>query len=321
MDFERIARETGYTVFTKDYDEVVHVSELYDDSAIASRKMVLDRYAEDRYGYTWFKEKDIKEWQESLADGIANLRKSLMSAISENNVDTSDLVLSFAVNMSGSLRDLRAIYPRAFTAMSKLFEEFGIQHEVIGFTSVGWKGSDPRQRWLDAGRPFDPGRLNALRMITFKSVDDIVTEGFEGLYAMSDERLYKEDIEGEALALQATELSEMPHSMKAMIYVSDGDASVDDSTCGSNRREILSIYREAVINEILASDINLIQVLASPSERIEEPRTAMLRFGGYTVRPHEFIGSVASAVTHAIGLQASLKSDRKPQSVKDAPTL
>jgi len=40
-----------------------------------------------------------------------------------------------------------------------------------GFTTRAWKGGQSREAWLAAGKPANPGRLNDLRHIIYKSAD------------------------------------------------------------------------------------------------------------------------------------------------------
>ena len=47
-----------------------------------------------------------------------------------------------------------------------------VKTELLGFTTKHWKGGDARKAWVNQGSPSNPGRLNDLRHIIFKSADD-----------------------------------------------------------------------------------------------------------------------------------------------------
>jgi cobaltochelatase CobT len=37
--------------------------------------------------------------------------------------------------------------------------------DILGFATRAWKGGQSRERWIAAGKPPNPGRLNDLRHI------------------------------------------------------------------------------------------------------------------------------------------------------------
>jgi cobaltochelatase CobT len=50
-------------------------------------------------------------------------------------------------------------------------ERCGVTVEIRGFTTRAWKGGQSRERWIAAGKPPNPGRLNDLRHIVYKAAD------------------------------------------------------------------------------------------------------------------------------------------------------
>ena len=60
-----------------------------------------------------------------------------------------------------------------FVQMSchRRWERCGVRTEVLGFTTCAWKGGRSREKWVAAGYPTSPGRLNDLRHIVYKSAD------------------------------------------------------------------------------------------------------------------------------------------------------
>ena len=48
----------------------------------------------------------------------------------------------------------------------------GVKVEILGFTTRAWKGrGQSRESWLQAGKLANPGRLNDLRHLIYKSAD------------------------------------------------------------------------------------------------------------------------------------------------------
>ncbi len=62
-----------------------------------------------------------------------------------------------------------------------------------------WKGGQSREKWLAAAKPQNPGRLNDLRPIIYKSADSPWRRARRNLGLMMREGLLKENIDGEAL--------------------------------------------------------------------------------------------------------------------------
>ncbi|MFX8453561.1 hypothetical protein ABTL48_21445, partial [Acinetobacter baumannii] len=55
--------------------------------------------------------------------------------------------------------------------LARTLERCGVKVEILGFTTRAWKGGQSREAWLAAGKPANPGRLNDLRHIIYKSAD------------------------------------------------------------------------------------------------------------------------------------------------------
>ena len=76
------------------------------------------------------------------------------------------------VDSSGSMRG-RSMTVAAICAdiISTTLERCNVKTEVLGFTTKQWKGGESRKMWMENGKPENPGRLNDIRHIIFKSAD------------------------------------------------------------------------------------------------------------------------------------------------------
>jgi hypothetical protein len=92
------------------------------------------------------------------------------SALSSEDTDFRDTVVTLLIDNSGSMRG-RPITVAAMSAdiLARTLERCGVKVEILGFTTRAWKGGQSRERWLAAGKPPIPGRLNDLRHIIYKS--------------------------------------------------------------------------------------------------------------------------------------------------------
>ena len=121
--------------------------------------------------------------------------------------------------------------------------------EVLGFTTRAWKGGQSRERWVQDGKPRNPGRLNDLRHIIYKAADAPWRRARKNLGLMLREGLLKENIDGEALLWAYRRLLSRPEHRRILMVISDG-APVDDSTLSVNPGNYLEKHLREVIRDI-----------------------------------------------------------------------
>ncbi|TIU73885.1 MAG: hypothetical protein E5W15_06250 [Mesorhizobium sp.] len=133
--------------------------------------------------------------------------------------------------------------------LARTLERCGVSVEILGFTTRAWKGGQAREKWLKDGKPPNPGRLNDLRHIIYKSADHPWRRARRNLGLMMREGLLKENIDGEALLWAHNRLIGRPEQRKILMMISDG-APVDDSTLSVNPGNYLERHLRAVIELI-----------------------------------------------------------------------
>ena len=172
-----------------------------------------------------------------------------------------DTVVTLLLDNSGSMRG-RPITVAATCAdiLARTLERCGVKVEILGFTTRAWKGGQSREHWLTAGKPANPGRLNDLRHIIYKSADAPWRRARKNLGLMMREGLLKENIDGEALDWAHKRLLARPEQRKILMMISDG-APVDDSTLSVNPGNYLERHLRWVIEEIeTRSPVELIAI-------------------------------------------------------------
>ena len=55
--------------------------------------------------------------------------------------------------------------------LSRTLERCAVKVEILGFTTKNWKGGQSREKWNVTKKISNPGRLNDLRHIIYKSAD------------------------------------------------------------------------------------------------------------------------------------------------------
>jgi len=168
----------------------------------------------------------------------------------QHSIKNRDTVVTLLLDNSGSMRG-RPISIAAACAdvLARTLERCGVKVEILGFTTVAWKGGQSRKSWLDAGSPENPGRLNDTRHIIYKAANDPLRRTTKNLGLMLQGGLLKENIDGEALQWAYRRLLARNERRKILMMISDG-APIDDSTLSSNPAGFLERHLRQVIDEI-----------------------------------------------------------------------
>ena len=137
----------------------------------------------------------------------------------------------------------------------------GVRTEVLGFTTLRWKGGESRRLWKRrGGRPL-PGRLCDLLHIIYRSAEDRrASTGGKNFKQMLRPDLPKENVDGEAIEWAVGRLMRMPARRRTLVVFSDG-VPADDSTLIANDAAYLDRHLREVIGRIEhAGDIKLVGV-------------------------------------------------------------
>ena len=257
-----------YKSFTKDYDEVINANELCDQKELEKLRYNLDKQVfsflplitkiANRLQRKLLAQQN-RNWDFNMEEGyldtsrlsriIANPQNKL-SYKQEKVVEFKDTVVSLLIDNSGSMRG-RPITVAALCSdiLAKTLERCLIKTEILGFTTKAWKGGSSREKWIKDGKPSNPGRLNDLRHIVYKSADSPSRRSKQNLGLLLREGILKENIDGEALVWANNRLKNRQEKRKILIVISDG-APVDDSTLSVNPGNYLERNLRDVINQI-----------------------------------------------------------------------
>lgn len=260
--------EPAYKVFTALHDEIVEAEELcepeelerlraYLDQQLASLSSVVSRLANRLQRRLLAKQN--RAWTFDLEEGILDAARlarvvvdptSPLSFKEEQDTEFRDTVVTLLLDNSGSMRG-RPIMVAAVCAdiLARTLERCGVKVEILGFTTRAWKGGLSRDDWIKEGKPPQPGRLNDLRHIVYKSADAPWRRARKNLGLMMREGLLKENIDGEALVWAHQRLIARAEQRRILMVISDG-APVDDSTLSVNSGHYLERHLRRVIGEI-----------------------------------------------------------------------
>lgn len=266
--FVNLPKEIDYKVFTSAFDETVGAEELCDEEELDRLRAFLDKQLANLQGVVGrlanrlqrrLMAQQNRSWDFDLEEGYLDPARLVRVVIDpmqplsfkqERDTKFRDTVVTLVLDNSGSMRG-RPITVAATCAdiLARTLERCGVAVEILGFTTRAWKGGQAREKWLKDGKPGNPGRLNDLRHIIYKSADTPLRRARRNLGLMMREGLLKENIDGEALLWAHNRLIGRPEQRKILMMISDG-APVDDSTLSVNPGNYLERHLRAVIELI-----------------------------------------------------------------------
>jgi len=272
-------RGPDYRPFTAKFDETVGAEELCEPEELDRLRSYLDKQLAHLQGVVArlanrlqrrLMAQQNRSWEFDLEEGLldpARLSRIVIDPMHplsfkrEKDTNFRDTVVTLLLDNSGSMRG-RPITVAATCAdiLARTLERCGVKVEILGFTTRAWKGGQSREAWLAAGKPPNPGRLNDLRHIIYKSADAPWRRARKNLGLMMREGLLKENIDGEALDWAHRRLLARTEQRKILMMISDG-APVDDSTLSVNAGNYLERHLRWVIEEIeTRSPVELIAI-------------------------------------------------------------
>ncbi|HTZ37576.1 MAG TPA: cobaltochelatase subunit CobT, partial [Stellaceae bacterium] len=257
-----------YKAFSTVSDEVIEADKLCDSDELGRLRHLLDQQLSHLQSVIArlanrlqrrLLARQTRAWEFDLDEGIldaARLARVVANPVlplafkRERETDFRDTVVTLLIDNSGSMRG-RPITVAAMSAdiLARTLERCAVKVEILGFTTRAWKGGQARERWIAAGKPANPGRLNDLRHIVYKPADAPWRRARRNLGLMLREGILKENIDGEALAWAHNRLRARTEERKILMVISDG-APVDDSTLSVNPGNYLEKHLREVIRDI-----------------------------------------------------------------------
>ena len=253
-----------YSVFTNQFDKIIDAKELVTEDEIKKLRNNLDLQLSSLQNFISrlanklqrkLLAKQNRSWSFDLEEGILDASKlprvimdpfNSLSYKKEKDIEFKDTVVTLLIDNSGSMRG-RPISIAAICAdiLSRTLERCSVKVEVLGFTTLNWKGGKSRELWMK-NKKTHPGRLNDLCHIIYKSADTPWRRAKNNLGLMLKEGILKENIDGEAILWAFNRLKKRKEERKIIMVISDG-APVDDSTLSVNSGNYLEQHLKKVV--------------------------------------------------------------------------
>lgn len=267
-DLGRIRVNVDYEAFTTEFDEVVLAQDLCDEEDLLRLRGMLDqqllplKHATSKLANRLQRRllaKQHRTWEFDLDEGLldsSRLEQVIVDPMyplaykQEKEMKFRDTVVALLIDSSGSMRG-RSITTAAMCGdiLGRTLERCSVRVEILGFTTSAWRGGQSREEWINIGKPQNPGRLNDLRHIIYKSADDHWRRARRNLGLMMREELLKENIDGEALIWAHNRLVNRMEQRKVLMVISDG-LPVDNSTLLVNSSNYLEQHLKYAIDMI-----------------------------------------------------------------------
>jgi len=266
------AAAAGYRVFTTAYDRELRPADETRPALLAEYRERLDRHVAEQGLNIARLARQLNallavpardDWVDAQEEGLIDGRRlaQLIAAPAERRLfrrelrePQADCVVCFLVDCSGSMRRHVESIAVLVDVFARALELAGAASEVLGFTTGAWNGGRALRDWQRAGRPPHPGRLNETAHLVFKDGDSAWRRARRGIAALLRPDLFREGVDGEALAWAAARLAARGESRRLLIVVSDG-CPMDGATQLANDKHYLDHHLQQVAAELEADAV------------------------------------------------------------------
>ncbi|MFK7995251.1 MAG: hypothetical protein AB8B87_13995 [Granulosicoccus sp.] len=269
----------AYNVYDKTADEEISALELVDQEELHILKSSLQERVEQhahlirrlatrlqrllmaRQNRSWLDEQDEGELDTRRLPRLITDPGSPASYRIETEAPVRSTTVTILVDNSRSMLG-RPIELAAVCAelLTRTLERCGVSSEVLGFTTVSMYGGATKARWQSTGKINNPGRLNSVRHIVYKSAQMPWRRARERFAVMLKPEVLKQNIDGEALLWAHARLLKRTDDKRLLIVVSDGAPS-DSATLTANNKDLLVKHLRSVVKQIeIHSPVDLMAI-------------------------------------------------------------
>jgi len=209
---------TPYQSYSNSFDEIVHASELADTTELQTLRHSLDQHIEQHKKVVGrlsgqlqrvLMAQQNRHWKFDLEEGLLDTSRLTrivtqpytgLSFKEESDIEFRNTVVTLLVDNSKSMLGKPiAIAAACADILAQTLERCGVSVEILGFTTTELHGGELFNLWKQQGKSQNPGRLNGLRHVIYKSADVPYRRAKTGFGLMLQGELLKQNIDGEAL--------------------------------------------------------------------------------------------------------------------------
>jgi len=258
----------GYSVFSSQFDEVVNAHELSFEAELGELREKLDQQIERHSSLVgrlsgrlqrilmaeqqrhWIFDLDEGHLDTSRLTRLVTQPLSSLTFKAESEIKFKDTTITLLLDNSKSMLGKPITIAAACAdLLAQTLERCGVSVEILGFTTTELHGGQSVDQWQKSGGAANPGRLNGLRHIIYKSADTPYRSARKSLGLMLRGDILKQNIDGEALLWARSRIVRRPEQRKIIMMISDG-APIDTSTMSANAENFLVDHLHQVIGSI-----------------------------------------------------------------------
>ncbi|GAP37969.1 cobaltochelatase CobT-related protein [Piscinibacter sakaiensis] len=263
----------GYRVYTRAYDREAEAATLLRAPVLAAHRERLDRRVAAQGANLARLSRALQAllarpaddgWDGAQEQGRIDGRRlgQLIASPTERRLfreerlaPQADAALTLLVDCSGSMKAHAESVAMLAEILLRAAEAVGVQTELLGFSTGAWNGGRAGRDWQRAGRPRHPGRLNEALHLVFKAADRPWRHARRGIAALLEPTLFREGVDGEAVAWACARLRAREARRRLLVVVSDG-CPMDTATQLANDAHYLDqALRETVAREEARGDV------------------------------------------------------------------
>jgi cobaltochelatase CobT len=251
--------EHPYRVFTTAYDQQRDIATLVRADQLRDFRTALDRRVAHEGVNVWRLGRELRTvlaeaawdgWEGGQDEGRVDGRRlaQLVTSPTDHRLfrtervePVSDCLVTFLVDCSGSMKEHAESVAVLVDVFGRALELADVGTEVLGFTTSAWHGGRAVRDWKRAGSPPHPGRLNELCHVVFKDADTPWRLGRRGVAGLLRRDLFREGVDGEAVAWARTRMQARPEERRILVVVSDG-SPMDGATNLANDEHYLDSH-------------------------------------------------------------------------------
>lgn len=271
-----VAGEGSYRVFTRAYDredtitDLVRVAQLHEyrarlDDLVQSAATSVHGLA--RRLRSLLAEPAQDGWDSGQETGLIDGRSltRLITAPRDHRLFRSprsepvaDCLVTVLVDCSGSMRRHHESVATIIDLLVRALDLADVTSEVLGFTTGAWNGGRAMRDWKRAGRPPHPGRLNERQHLVFKSAEESWRRARPGIAGLLRQDLYREALDGEAVAWACSRMRGRPESRRLLVVMSDGSPMDSATSLGNGPHYLDRNLRDVVRREERSGPVRIL---------------------------------------------------------------
>lgn len=266
-----------YAVYTSKYDCERHVTALVSARQLREYRKQLDEFSSTctmraqragRAFHDYLRQTEtIARTQEETGRLDPQRLSRVVVAPSDPNIFVHEAripapggVVTLLFDCSGSMKRHAMQVAHIADVLAREIEAAGSECEVLAYTTQSWNGGRAFRDWARAGKPPGPGRVAEALHVVLKDAATSWRDGRRSIAGLLHGPVYKEGIDGEAVAWACRRLRERPALRHLLIVFSDGSPMERATAVANGDDDYLAKHLRRVVDAEARSDIAVLGV-------------------------------------------------------------